>query len=111
MIGFGPRSCPGSISALLDEGTITFDGEFFKYSALFTFARPVQQRVPLSIGAMRGPKSFEAAGELADGCHHALSYTREAYDYAVEHIRIGAERAPPRRRCARTAKRCAEPRS
>lgn len=42
---------------------------------------------------MRGPRSFEAAGELSDGCHHALSHTREAYDYAARHIRAGAERA------------------
>ncbi|MER7170638.1 LLM class flavin-dependent oxidoreductase [Streptomyces mesophilus] len=81
------------IRTLLDEGTITYDGEFFTYDGLFTFARPVQERLPLKLGAMRGPKSFEAAGELSDGCHHALSYTREAYDYAVEHLRIGAERA------------------
>jgi 5,10-methylenetetrahydromethanopterin reductase len=81
------------VRTLLDDGAITFDGEFFHYSGLFTFARPVQEHVPLMLGAMRGPKSFEAAGELSDGCHHALSYTREAYDYAVEHIRIGAERA------------------
>lgn len=78
---------------LLDDGTITFDGEFFSYDGLFTFARPVQEHLPLKLGAMRGPKSFQAAGELSDGCHHALSYTREAYDYAVENIRIGAERA------------------
>ncbi|MEU5362682.1 LLM class flavin-dependent oxidoreductase [Streptomyces sp. NPDC005925] len=77
----------------LDEGAITHEGEFFSYDGLFTFARPVQERLPLKLGAMRGPKSFEAAGELSDGCHHALSYTREAYDYAVEHIRAGAERA------------------
>ncbi|GAA3971086.1 5,10-methylenetetrahydromethanopterin reductase [Streptomyces marokkonensis] len=77
----------------LDEGAITHDGEFFSYDGLFTFARPVQERLPLKLGAMRGPKSFEAAGELSDGCHHALSYTREAYDYAVHHIRAGAERA------------------
>ena len=61
---------------LLDDGAITFDGEFFNYNGLFTFARPVQEHVPLKIGAMRGPKSFQAAGELSDGCHHALSYTR-----------------------------------
>ncbi|MGW7516501.1 LLM class flavin-dependent oxidoreductase [Streptomyces sp. NPDC054796] len=81
------------IRTLLDEGTITRDGEFYSYNGLFTFARPVQERLPLKLGAMRGPKSFEAAGELSDGCHHALSYTREAYDYAVHHIRAGAERA------------------
>jgi 5,10-methylenetetrahydromethanopterin reductase len=77
----------------LDEGAITFDGEFFSYDGLFTFARPVQQRLPVKMGAMRGPRSFVAAAEHSDGCHHALSYTREAYEYAAEHLRAGAEKA------------------
>ncbi|MFF5264803.1 LLM class flavin-dependent oxidoreductase [Actinomadura viridis] len=81
------------VRTLLDEGTITRDGEFYSYDGLFTFARPVQERLPVKIGAMRGPKSFQAAGELSDGVHHALSYSREAYEYAVENFRIGAERA------------------
>ncbi len=72
---------------------VTFDGEFFKYSGLFTFARPVQERLPVKMGAMRGPKSFEASAEFSDGCHHALSYTREAYEYMMKHCTIGAERA------------------
>ncbi|KAF4406363.1 LLM class flavin-dependent oxidoreductase [Streptomyces lycii] len=82
-----------AVRALLDTGSVSQRGEFYSYDGLFTFARPVQERLPVMLGAMRGPKSFEAAGELSDGCHHALSYTREAYDYAVRHIRIGAERA------------------
>lgn len=77
----------------LDDGAITFDGEFFQYGGLFTFARPVQERLPVKMGAMRGPKSFEVAAEFSDGCHHALSYSREAYEYMVEHCTIGAERA------------------
>jgi alkanesulfonate monooxygenase SsuD/methylene tetrahydromethanopterin reductase-like flavin-dependent oxidoreductase (luciferase family) len=77
----------------LDDGAITFDGDFYQYTGLFTFARPVQERVPLIIGAMRGPKSFQAAGELTDGCHHALSYSKEAYEYLVENVKVGAERA------------------
>jgi 5,10-methylenetetrahydromethanopterin reductase len=81
------------VRTLLDDGAITFDGEFFKYKGLFTFARPVQERLPVKIGSMRGPKSFEVAGEFSDGCHHALSYTREAYEYGAKHFRIGAERA------------------
>jgi len=81
------------VRTLLDDGTITYDGEFFSYNGLFTFARPVQEHLPVKMGAMRGPKSFEAAAEFSDGCHHALSYTRGAYDYAAEHLRIGAERA------------------
>ncbi|WP_244930815.1 LLM class flavin-dependent oxidoreductase [Nocardioides sp. W7] len=81
------------IRTLLDDGVISFDGEFFSYDGLFTFARPVQEHLPVKMGAMRGPKSFEAATELSDGCHHALSYTREAYEYMMEHCAIGAERA------------------
>ncbi|SDC90972.1 5,10-methylenetetrahydromethanopterin reductase [Geodermatophilus telluris] len=81
------------VRTMLDEGAITYDGEFFRYEGLFTFARPVQERLPVKMGAMRGPKSFEAAAEHSDGCHHALSYSREAYEYAAEHLRIGAERA------------------
>jgi 5,10-methylenetetrahydromethanopterin reductase len=49
--------------------------------------------VPVKIGSMRGPKSFEVAGEFSDGCHHALGYSREAYEYGFEHFRAGAERA------------------
>lgn len=77
----------------LDEGVITFDGDFFKYEGLHTFARPVQERMPLYIGAMGGPKSFQFSGEFTDGCHIALSYSKEAYDYAVDNLKIGAEKA------------------
>ena len=81
------------VRTLLDDGAITFDGEFFQYDGLFTFARPVQEHVPVKMGAMRGPRSFEAAAEFSDGCHQALSYSREAYDYAAEHFRAGAGKA------------------
>jgi 5,10-methylenetetrahydromethanopterin reductase len=81
------------VRTLLDEGTITHHGECFSYDGLFTFARPVQDHLPVKMGAMRGPKSFEVAAEFSDGCHHALSYTREAYDYMIEHCTIGAKRA------------------
>jgi 5,10-methylenetetrahydromethanopterin reductase len=77
----------------LDEGAITFEGDFFHYNGLYTFARPVQERLPIKMGAMKGPRSFETAGELTDGVHHALSYSREAYDYMAEHVAKGAERA------------------
>ncbi|HYO39790.1 MAG TPA: LLM class flavin-dependent oxidoreductase, partial [Nocardioidaceae bacterium] len=69
------------IRTLLDDGAITYDGEFFNYAGLFTFARPVQEHLPVKMGAMKGPKSFEASAEFSDGCHHALSYTKEAYEY------------------------------
>ncbi len=81
------------VRTMLDDGAITYDGEFFSYTGLFSFARPVQDRVPVKLGAMRGPKSFQAAGELTDGVHHALSYTKRAYEYMIDNVRVGAERA------------------
>jgi 5,10-methylenetetrahydromethanopterin reductase len=78
---------------MLDEGKIDFQGEFYRYTGLFTSARPVQERVPLKIGAMRGPRSFELAGEISDGMHQALAYSREAIQYAADGVRRGAERA------------------
>jgi 5,10-methylenetetrahydromethanopterin reductase len=77
----------------LDDGKIDFAGDFFSYTGLFTAARPVQERIPLKMGGMKGPRSFEVAGEIADGLHHALSYSRDAYDYVVDHVKVGAQRA------------------
>ncbi len=77
----------------LADGAITFQGDFFQYNGLYTFARPVQEPIPIKMGAMKGPRSFQAAGELTDGVHHALSYSREAYDYMTEHTAIGAEKS------------------
>lgn len=77
----------------LDEGVLDHEGEFYKCTGMFTSARPVQERMPIMIGAMRGPKSFELAGEITDGMHQALGYSREAIQYAADHVRIGAERA------------------
>ncbi|WP_395726895.1 LLM class flavin-dependent oxidoreductase [Nakamurella sp.] len=77
----------------IDNSAITHDGEFFSYNGLFTFARPVQEHLPIKLGAMRGPKSFQVAAEFSDGCHHALGYTPEAYSYMYDNMRIGADRA------------------
>jgi 5,10-methylenetetrahydromethanopterin reductase len=81
------------LRTFLKDGAITHEGEFFNYSGLFTFARPVQESIPLKIGAMGGPRSFELAGEIADGMHHALGYSRQNYEYVMEHVKIGAEKA------------------
>ena len=77
----------------IDNSAITYDGEFFSYNGLFTFARPVQEHLPIKLGAMRGPKSFQVSAEFSDGCHHALGYTPEAYSYMYDNMKIGADRA------------------
>src|SRR5215210_1029435 len=81
------------IRTLLDDGSIDFQGDFFGYAGVSTAARPVQERVPVKIGAMGGPRSMELAGEIADGLHTACAYSAEALGYAVDHFRAGAELA------------------
>ncbi len=78
---------------MLDEGAIDFEGEFYRYSGVTTASRPVQEHLPLKIGAMAGPRSMELAGEIADGLHTGCAYSPEALSYTVEHFRAGAERA------------------
>lgn len=77
----------------LKDGAITHDGDFFKYNGLYTFARPVQEQIPIKMGAMKGPRSFRVAGELADGVHQALAYSSPAYEYMAARTREGAEKA------------------
>jgi 5,10-methylenetetrahydromethanopterin reductase len=81
------------IRTLLDEGSIDFQGHFFQYAGVTTAARPLQEHVPLKIGAMGGPRSMELAGEIADGLHTACAYSPEALQYAVRHFTVGADRA------------------
>jgi 5,10-methylenetetrahydromethanopterin reductase len=78
---------------LLDERSIDFDGDFYSYSGVTTMAQPVQEHLPLKIGAMGGPKSMELAGEISDGLLTACAYSPEALRYAVECCAAGAERA------------------
>jgi 5,10-methylenetetrahydromethanopterin reductase len=79
--------------AILDEGAIDFEGDFYRYTGVTTASRPVQEHLPLKIGAMGGPKSMELAGEIADGLHTACAYSPDALGYAAQHFRIGVERA------------------
>jgi 5,10-methylenetetrahydromethanopterin reductase len=81
------------MSTFLRDGTLDFAGDFYSYSGLFTAARPVQQPFPIKLGGMRGPRSFELAGEIAEGLHTAAAYSREALDFTAEAFSRGAERA------------------
>jgi len=81
------------ITRFLADGRIDYEGEFYAYEGLFTAARPMQSPLPLKLGGMRGPRSFELAGEVADGLHTALAYSREALDFTAAAFRRGAERA------------------
>jgi 5,10-methylenetetrahydromethanopterin reductase len=87
------REAHDVIRAFLADGAIDFQGEFYRYSGLFTAARPIQQPLPVKIGAMTGPGSFRLAGEIADGVHVACSHSPEALAYAARNVFAGAEHA------------------
>jgi 5,10-methylenetetrahydromethanopterin reductase len=78
---------------VLDDGAIDFSGDFYRYTGVTTASRPVQEHLPLKIGAMGGPKSMELAGEIADGLLTACAYSPVALDYTVEHFQAGVARA------------------
>jgi 5,10-methylenetetrahydromethanopterin reductase len=81
------------LRTFLAHGAIDFAGEYYSYAGLFTTARPVHDPFPIKMGAMRGPRSVELAGEVADGLHTAAAYSREALDFTAAAFRRGAERA------------------
>ena len=79
------------VRTLLDEGAITRDGEFYSYRGCSP--SPARCRTPTGQDRCDARAEVVRGGrEFSDGCHHALSYTRAAYEYASS-IRIGAERA------------------
>jgi 5,10-methylenetetrahydromethanopterin reductase len=45
------------------------------------------------MGGIRGPKTFELAGEVADGMMTGLAYSEDALRYAADCVRRGARRA------------------
>ena len=79
--------------SMLDTGKVDFHGKIFNYEGIFTSARARQQRIPLTMGGMRGPKTFELAGEVADGMMTGLSYSEEALRYAADCMKRGGDRA------------------
>ncbi|HSK90969.1 MAG TPA: LLM class flavin-dependent oxidoreductase [Euzebyales bacterium] len=80
------------IRRLLQEGRLDHEGEFFRYTDVELGVRPVQPHVPLLVGAMVGPRSFQLAGEVGDGVH-AGGCSRAYATYVVEQVAEGARRA------------------
>jgi 5,10-methylenetetrahydromethanopterin reductase len=87
------REAHAVMRAVLDEGAVDFAGDFYRYSGLFTAARAVQERLPIKVGAMGGPRSMELAGEIADGMFTACAYSPHAISYAISHTQQGAQSA------------------
>ncbi len=87
------REAHAVMRAVLDDGAVDFAGDFYRYSGVFTAARPVQEHLPIKIGAMGGPRSMQLAGKIADGMFTACAYSPEAITYAISHTQTAAHEA------------------
>lgn len=83
------------VRRLLRMENVTFHGEFVHVTGIeldVVHGRREPRNVPLMIGAT-GMKMMELAGEIADGVLLNYCVPPEYNDSALEHLRIGAERA------------------
>ncbi len=83
------------VRRLLRMENVTFHGEFIHVTGIeldVVHGRREPRNVPLMIGAT-GMKMMELAGEIADGVLLNYCVPVEYNDPALEHLRIGAERA------------------
>ena len=76
------------LKALLQEGSVDFDGRYYRARA--RIASPVE--VPVMASALR-PKSFEVCGELADGAISWVCPGAYLRDVALPAMRAGAAKA------------------
>jgi 5,10-methylenetetrahydromethanopterin reductase len=87
------REAQKVLRSVLDTSHVEFHGKYFDYTGLSTSAHKVQDEIPLTMGGIKGPMTFELAGEVANGLVTGLLYSREALRYAADHFKIGAQKA------------------
>ncbi len=89
------RETVQAVRALLNNETVTFDGEFVHLDGVeldYVYHERRPKDVPIYIGAT-GMKKMELGGEVGDGVLLNYLVSPEYNDRAVEHIAIGAARA------------------
>lgn len=80
------------IRRLLRGEEVTYQGEFFNIQKIKLDFAPVRERIPIYIGSMF-PKSLQQAGEIGDGVLLSSTTSPEYVKFAIENVKIGAERA------------------
>ncbi|HEY6789336.1 MAG TPA: LLM class flavin-dependent oxidoreductase [Trebonia sp.] len=79
------------IRELFSGETVNFEGELYQLTG-GKLRFDVRPDLPILL-ATRSPKNLQLAGELADGAIIATYASKEQLEYAVEHVRTGAEKA------------------
>lgn len=86
------REAIGLIRRLLAGDQVTVDGKTVHATDARLDFVPLRPAVPIYVGS-RGPRVLELAGELADGVIVGNVATPQGWQYALDHIAAGAERA------------------
>ncbi len=85
------RECVDIVRALLAGESVTYDGRLFKLTdAKLRF--DVRPDIPIHI-ATRSPNNLELAGEIADDAIIATYVSTPQLEFAIERVRVGAEKA------------------
>lgn len=86
------REAQQILRMMLDHSEVEFHGNFYNYTGVSTSARKVQDEIPLKMGGIKGPKTFELAAEVSNGLMTGLLYSRDALRYAADHFKLGAKK-------------------
>lgn len=85
------REAVDLIKRILRGDEVSYEGEVFNTSGVHLHFTPPRREVPISLG-VTGPKYLQLAGEIADGVLIGYVSGHAYTHYALEQVRIGAER-------------------
>jgi len=78
---------------ILRGETVNYEGKIYRIENLKLGFKPKSEKIPIYIGAT-GPHMLQLAGEIGDGViFNAFSSPKYIRDFALEQVKIGAERA------------------
>jgi 5,10-methylenetetrahydromethanopterin reductase len=86
------RECIEIVRDLLTSKKIRYEGKLFNLQNIQLGFKPYRKSIPIYLGVM-GPKMLQLAGRIADGVLLTACATPEYVKYALENIKIGAEKA------------------
>ncbi|MFQ5762953.1 MAG: LLM class flavin-dependent oxidoreductase [Candidatus Bathyarchaeia archaeon] len=86
------RDCVEIVRKMFMSGKVEHSGEAFKLRNSSLLFKPLRSRIPIYIGAM-GPKMLQLCGEIGDGVILSILTSVPYTKYALENLRIGAQRA------------------
>jgi len=85
------KECIDIFRDLIAGKTVNYDGDVFKVQNVRLGFKPGRDHIPVYLGVM-GPRMLQLAGEIADGVLLTNGATPDYVKFALENVKIGAER-------------------